>query len=404
MVIIKLLCKKIMSNVYEESLKLHEEHHGKITVNSKVEVKNKEDLSLAYSPGVAEPCRKIQENPADVYKYTSKGNMIAVITDGTAVLGLGDIGPEAALPVMEGKCVLFKEFAGVDAFPICLDTKDTEEIIKTVKLIAPSFGGINLEDISAPRCIEIERRLINELEIPVFHDDQHGTSVVVAAGLINSFKLLGKKFADVKAVVNGAGAAGSSIIKMLLALGIKNILAVDKPGILRRSEKESYDFSKKELAEITNYDDIQGDLDKAVENADVFIGVSVGNILTKEMVEKMNKDAIVFAMANPTPEIMPEIAKASGARIIGTGRSDYPNQINNVLVFPGLFKGALRSKAKKITESMKLAAAQGLAGLVKADELQYDYIIPNPFDERVAEAVAQAVEKVARKEEINRKD
>ncbi|MGF6907869.1 NAD(P)-dependent malic enzyme [Fusobacterium sp. PH5-44] len=393
-----------MSNVYEESLKFHEKHQGKITVNSKVVVSDKEDLSLAYSPGVAEPCRKIQENPSDVYKYTSKGHMVAVITDGTAVLGLGDIGPEAALPVMEGKCVLFKEFANVDAFPICLDTKDPDEIIKAIKLISPGFGGINLEDISAPRCIEIERRLINELDIPVFHDDQHGTSVVVAAGLINSFKLLGKKFSDAKAVVNGAGAAGSSIIKMLLSLGIKNILAVDKPGILRRSDKESYDFSKKELSELTNDEDIQGDLGKAIENADIFVGVSVGNILTKEMVEKMNKDAIIFAMANPTPEIMPEIAKAGGARVIGTGRSDYPNQINNVLVFPGLFKGALRSKARKITESMKLAAAHGLASLIKEDELRDDYIIPNPFDERVSEAVAQAVEKIALEEGICRKD
>jgi len=393
-----------MSNVYEESLKLHEKHQGKLVVNSKVQVKNKEDLSLAYSPGVAEPCRKIQENPSDVFKYTTKGNMVAVVTDGTAVLGLGDIGPEASLPVMEGKCVLFKEFAGVDAFPICLDTKDPEEIIKTVKLIAPGFGGINLEDISAPRCIEIERRLKEELDIPVFHDDQHGTSIVVAAGLINSFKLIDKKFEDVKAVVNGAGAAGSSIIKIMLALGIKNILAVDKPGILRRSDKESYDFSKKELAELTNHDDIKGDLSVAIENADIFVGVSVAGVLTKEMVAKMNKDAIVFAMANPTPEIMPEEALAGGARIVGTGRSDYPNQINNVLVFPGLFKGALRAKSTKITESMKLAAAKGLAGLIKEEELNDNYIIPNPFDERVAEAVAQAVEKVAISEGICRKE
>ena len=392
-----------MSNVYEESLKIHEKFQGKLVVNSKVEVKTKEDLSLAYSPGVAEPCRKIHENQELVFKYTTKGNMVAVVTDGSAVLGLGDIGPEAALPVMEGKCVLFKEFAGVDAFPICLDTKDTEEIIKAVKLISPGFGGINLEDISAPRCIEIERRLKNELDIPVFHDDQHGTSIVVAAGLINSFKLIGKKFEDVKAVVNGAGAAGSSVIKILIALGVKNILAVDKPGILRRSDKEAYDFSKKELAELTNFDDIEGDLEVAIENADIFVGVSVAGVLTKEMVNKMNKDAVVFAMANPTPEIMPEDALAGGARIVGTGRSDYPNQINNVLVFPGLFKGALRAKSKKITESMKLAAAHGLAEIIKEEELNDNYIIPGPFDERVAEAVAQAVEKVAMEQGICRK-
>lgn len=391
-----------MSNVYEKALELHEKKQGKISVVSKVEVKNREDLSLAYSPGVAEPCRRIAANKEDVYKYTAKGHMVAVITDGTAVLGLGDIGPEAALPVMEGKCVLFKEFGGVDAFPICLDTKDPEEIIRTVKLLAPGLGGINLEDISAPRCIEIETRLKNELDIPVFHDDQHGTAIVVVAGLINALKVVNKKVEDIKVVVNGAGAAGSSIIKLIKSLGAKNIIAVDRVGILTRDEKERYDFSKKELADITNPENIKGGLKEAIVGADVFIGVSAPNLLTQDMVKTMNSDAIVFAMANPVPEIMPEDALAAGAAIVGTGRSDYPNQINNVLVFPGLFKGALRAKAKKITEDMKLAAAYGLAGLLKDEELKKDYIIPDAFDPRVAEAVAQAVEKIAKEQGICR--
>lgn len=391
-----------MPTVYERALELHEKNKGKLSVVSKVAVKNKDDLSLAYSPGVAEPCRKIAVNKEDVYKYTSKGNLVAVITDGTAVLGLGDIGPEAALPVMEGKCVLFKEFAGVDAIPICLDTKDPEEIIRTAKLLAPGLGGINLEDISAPRCIEIETRLKEELDIPVFHDDQHGTAIVVAAGLINAFKFLGKKFSEAKVVVNGAGAAGSSIAKLIHKLGVTNLLVLDRPGILRRSEKDSYDFSKRELAELTNPDDIKGDLSVAIKDADVFVGVSVGNILTTEMVKTMNKDAIIFAMANPVPEIMPEDALAGGARIVGTGRSDYPNQINNVLVFPGLFKGALEAKSKKITEEMKLAAANGLASLLKEEELNENYIIPDAFDPRVADAVAAAVKKVAKEQGICR--
>lgn len=393
---------KIMPTVYERALELHEKNKGKLSIVSKVAVKNKDDLSLAYSPGVAEPCRKIAANKEDVYKYTSKGNLVAVITDGTAVLGLGDIGPEAALPVMEGKCVLFKEFAGVDAIPICLDTKNPEEIIRTAKLLAPGLGGINLEDISAPRCIEIETRLKEELDIPVFHDDQHGTAIVVAAGLINAFKFLGKKFSEAKVVVNGAGAAGSSIAKLIHKLGVTNLLVLDKPGILRRSEKDSYDFSKRELAELTNPDDIKGDLSVAIKDADVFVGVSVGNILTTEMVKTMNKDAVIFAMANPTPEIMPEDALAGGARIVGTGRSDYPNQINNVLVFPGLFKGALEAKSKKITEEMKLAAANGLASLIKEEELNEKYIIPDAFDPRVADAVAAAVKKVAKEQGICR--
>lgn len=391
-----------MPTVYERALELHEKNKGKLSIVSKVAVKNKDDLSLAYSPGVAEPCRKIAANKEDVYKYTAKGNLVAVITDGTAVLGLGDIGPEAALPVMEGKCVLFKEFAGVDAIPICLDTKDPEEIIRTVKLLAPGLGGINLEDISAPRCIEIETRLKEELDIPVFHDDQHGTAIVVAAGLINAFKFLGKKFSEAKVVVNGAGAAGSSITKLIHKLGVTNLLVLDKPGILRRSEKDSYDFSKRELAELTNPDDIKGDLSVAIKDADVFVGVSIGNILTTEMVKTMNKDAVIFAMANPTPEIMPEDALAGGARIVGTGRSDYPNQINNVLVFPGLFKGALEAKSKKITEEMKLAAANGLASLIKEEELNENYIIPDAFDPRVADAVAAAVKKVAKEQGICR--
>ena len=391
-----------MPTVYERALELHEKNKGKLSIVSKVAVKNKDDLSLAYSPGVAEPCRKIAANKEDVYKYTSKGNLVAVITDGTAVLGLGDIGPEAALPVMEGKCVLFKEFAGVDAIPICLDTKDPEEIIRTAKLLAPGLGGINLEDISAPRCIEIETRLKEELDIPVFHDDQHGTAIVVAAGLINAFKFLGKKFSEAKVVVNGAGAAGSSIAKLIHKLGVTNLLVLDRPGILRRSEKDYYDFSKRELAELTNPDDIKGDLSVAIKDADVFVGVSVGNILTTEMVKTMNKDAIIFAMANPVPEIMPEDALAGGARIVGTGRSDYPNQINNVLVFPGLFKGALEAKSKKITEEMKLAAANGLASLLKEEELNENYIIPDAFDPRVADAVAAAVKKVAKEQGICR--
>lgn len=391
-----------MTNVYERSLELHEKNKGKLSVVSKVKVGNREDLSLAYSPGVAEPCRKIASNKEDVYKYTAKGNLVAVVTDGTAVLGLGDIGPEAALPVMEGKCVLFKEFGDVDAIPICLDTKDTEEIIRTVKLIAPGLGGINLEDISAPRCIEIETRLKQELDIPVFHDDQHGTAIVVAAGLINALKVVNKKIEDIKVVVNGAGAAGSSIIKLVKKLGAKEIIAIDRVGILRRSDKDKYDFSKKELAEITNSKDIAGGLADAIVGADVFIGVSAPNVLSKDMVRSMNKDAIVFAMANPTPEIMPEEALEAGAAIVGTGRSDYPNQINNVLVFPGLFKGALRAKSKKITEEMKIAAAEGLASLIKDEELRKDYIIPDPFDKRVAEAVAIAVEKIAKEQGICR--
>ena len=389
-------------SVYEKSLELHEKNMGKIEVVSKVKVTNREELSLAYSPGVAEPCKKIAKNQEDVYKYTSKGNMVAVVTDGSAVLGLGNIGAKAALPVMEGKAVLFKEFAGVDAFPICLDTQDTEEIIKTVKLIAPGFGGINLEDISAPRCIEIEKRLKEELDIPVFHDDQHGTAIVVTAGLINAYKFLKKDIKNAKVVINGAGAAGSSICKLVNDLGVKEIIMVDKEGILNKKYIDKYDFSHKELALLTNPENIEGNLSDAVTEADIFIGVSAPNILTQEMIKKMGKDPVIFAMANPEPEIMPELAIEAGARIVGTGRSDYPNQVNNVLAFPGLFKGALRAKSKKITEEMKMAAAVAIADLLDENELREDYIIPDAFDKRVAEAVASAVEKIAKEQGICR--
>ena len=382
-------------SVFDESLKLHEKNKGKIEVIPKVKVENKDDLSLAYSPGVAEPCKRIAENKENVYKYTSKGNMIAVVTDGSAVLGLGNIGPEAALPVMEGKAILFKEFAGVDAFPICLDTQDTEEIIRTVKLLAPGLGGINLEDISAPRCIEIESRLKKELDIPVFHDDQHGTAIVVTAGLINAYRFLGKNLKDARVVVNGAGAAGSSICKMIKELGVSDIIAVDKTGILNRDDIKDYNELHKELAEITNINNKKGTLSDALEGSDIFIGVSAGNILKKDMVKKMNKDAVIFAMANPVPEIMPEDALEAGAVIVGTGRSDYPNQINNVLAFPGLFKGALEAKSKKITEDMKIEAAKAIAYILNDDDLKKDYIIPDVFDKRVVESVAEAVKKVA---------
>ncbi|ERT68294.1 NAD(P)-dependent malic enzyme [Cetobacterium somerae] len=384
--------------VYEKSLELHEKNKGKIEVISKVAVTSKEELSLAYSPGVAEPCRRIAENKADVYKYTSKGNMVAVISDGSAVLGLGNIGAEAALPVMEGKAILFKEFAGVNAFPICLDTQDTEEIIRTCKILAPSFGGINLEDISAPRCIEIETRLKEELDIPVFHDDQHGTAIVVTAGILNSYKLLKKDITKAKVVVCGAGAAGSSIIKMIKKLDVADILAIDIDGIIARDdENREYNFLTTELSEITNKENLKGGLKEAIKGADIFIGVSAPGLLKPEMVKEMNKDSVIFAMANPTPEIMPEEALAAGAKIVGTGRSDYPNQINNVLAFPGLFKGALESGAKKITEEMKFATSQAIANLITDEELSTEYVIPSPFDPRVAETVAKAISDLVKK-------
>jgi len=382
-------------NYFEESLKLHEKNAGKIEVTSKVKINTREDLSLAYTPGVAEPCRKIHENEENVYKYTSKGNIVAVVTDGTAVLGLGDIGPKAGLPVMEGKAILFKEFAGVDAFPICLDTKNVDEIVKAVKLIAPGFGGINLEDIAAPRCFEVEERLKKELDIPVFHDDQHGTAIVVLAGIINALKVVNKKIEDIKVVVNGAGSAGTAISKLLLSSGVKNLIACDKVGILYRGI-EDVDDAKKELAKITNPDNIKGNLADALVGADVFIGVSAPGIVSKDMVSSMNKDSILFAMANPTPEIMPDEAKAAGARVVGTGRSDYPNQVNNVLAFPGIFRGALDVRAKEINEEMKIAAAYAIASMVKEEDLNENNVIPNALDRTVAANVAEAIKKAAR--------
>ncbi len=383
-------------NLSEKALELHKENKGKLEVVGTVRVTNREELSLAYTPGVAEPCKKIHEKKEDVYKYTRKGNMIAVVTDGTAVLGLGDIGPEAGLPVMEGKAVLFKEFAGVDAFPICLDTKDVDEIVNTVKMISPGFGGINLEDISAPRCFEIENRLKKELDIPVFHDDQHGTAVVVVAAMLNALKLVNKKIEDIHVVVNGAGAAGTACTKLLLAFGLKNVIMCNREGVIY-SGRPGMSPALSEMAEKTNFERKTGSLADVIDNADVFIGVSAPNCLTKEMVQKMNKDAIIFAMANPVPEIMPDEAKAGGARIIGTGRSDYPNQINNVLAFPGIFKGALSVRASEINDEMKVAAAQAIASLIPDEELNEDYIIPDPFDKRVAKAVANAVAEAAEK-------
>lgn len=382
-------------NYFEESLKLHEKNAGKINITSKVKVTTREDLSLAYTPGVAEPCRKIHESEENVYKYTSKGNLVAVVTDGTAVLGLGDIGPKAGLPVMEGKSILFKEFANVDAFPICLDTKNVDEIVKTVKLIAPGFGGINLEDIGAPRCFEVEEKLKKELDIPVFHDDQHGTAIVVLAGIINALKVVNKKIEDIKVVVNGSGAAGTAIAKLLLSSGVKNLIACDKVGILYRGI-ENVDDAKKELAKITNPENIKGSLADALAGADVFIGVSAPGIVSQAMVRSMNKDSILFAMANPTPEIMPEDAKAAGARVIGTGRSDFPNQVNNVLAFPGIFRGALDVRAKEINEEMKIAAAYAIASMIKEEDLSEDNVIPNALDRNVAANVAEAIKKAAR--------
>lgn len=385
-----------MSTIYEKSLQKHSEWKGKLEIKLKEPLNNKDDLSIAYTPGVAEPCKAISKDKNEVYNYTWKGNTIAVVTDGTAVLGLGDIGPEASLPVMEGKCILLKEFGDVNAVPICLDTKDTEEIIAICKAIAPTFGGINLEDISAPRCVEIERRLIEELDIPVFHDDQHGTAIVVTAALINSMKLVNKKPEELKVIVSGTGAAGSSIIRMLLKLGIKEIYGFNINGTIIKEDTNKYDFLTKELAEIVNPYSKRTTLAEEIVGSDVFIGVSAPKILTKEMVLSMNKNAIVFAMANPEPEITYEDAIDAGAYVVGTGRSDFPNQINNVLAFPGLFKGALECRAKKITEEMKMAAAIGIASLVTDKELRPDYVIPSPFDRRVAETVASEVKKVLR--------
>ena len=387
--------------VYEKSLELHEKHHGKVEVISKVKVENKADLAQAYSPGVAEPCREIHKNPENVFKYTAKGNLVAVVSDGTAVLGLGDIGPLAAMPVMEGKAILFKEFANVDAFPICLDTKDVDEIVETVKRLAPTFGGINLEDISAPRCFEIEARLKKELDIPVFHDDQHGTAIVVCAGLINALKVVKKDFKDIKIVINGAGSAGISICKLILQFGVGDVVLVDKAGALCPGE-EWMNPAQKQMAEITNKDKQRGNLTEIIKGKDVFIGVSAPNLVTPEMVSTMATDPIVFAMANPTPEIMPDLAKQGGARVVATGRSDFPNQINNVLVFPGIFRGALDVRATEITEEMKLAASRAIASLITEEELNEDYIIPSPFDKRVCACVAEEVGRVAREQGIAR--
>lgn len=376
----------------EKALLLHEQWRGKLNTTAKCPVSTREDLSVAYTPGVAEPCKVIAQDPLAAYRYTIKSNTVAVISDGSAVLGLGNIGPLAAMPVMEGKCVLFKEFAGINAFPICLDTQDTEEIIQTIQHIAPVFGGINLEDISAPRCFEIEERLKGLLDIPVFHDDQHGTAIVVLAGLINSLRLIKKEPSTCRVVINGAGSAGIAISKLLLAYGFKDLILCDKSGILTKGSKD-LNWMQKEIASRTNFNQETGTLADALNHADIFIGVSAKNIVTKEMVATMNPDAILFAMANPDPEILPELAKSAGARIIGTGRSDFPNQVNNVLAFPGIFHGALEGKAKKITEEMKLAAAKAIASLVSEKDLHEDSILPEPFDKRVCLAVSNAVRK-----------
>ena len=381
-------------NIYEEALKFHGELRGKLEIKSRVKVESKEDLSLAYTPGVAEPCRKIHENKELVNTYTRKWNTVAVVSDGTAVLGLGDIGPEAALPVMEGKSVLFKEFADVDAIPIVLNTKDVDEIVDTIVRISPTFGGINLEDISGPRCFEIERRLQEKLDIPVFHDDQHGTAIVVLSALINALKVIKKDKKDIKIIVNGAGAAGCAITKLLLSWGAGNIVMVNINGVIHRDMEHESEIHR-ELSEVTNKYNEKGHLKDVIKGADVFIGVSASNVLTTEMVETMNKDAIVFAMANPVPEIFPEDAIKGGARIVGTGRSDFNNQINNVLAFPGMFRGALDAGAKKITEEMKLAAAYAIADSVKDEELCEEYIMPRAFDRDVQIKVAEEVKKAA---------
>ena len=369
---------------------MHEKWNGKLETVSKTPVKTREDLAIAYTPGVAEPCKVIAKDKEAAYKYTMKANTVAVVSDGSAVLGLGNIGPYAAMPVMEGKAVLFKEFGNVNAVPICLDTQDTEEIIKTVTYLAPGFGGINLEDISAPRCFEIEERLKEILDIPVFHDDQHGTAIVVLAGVINALKVVGKKKEDCRVVVNGAGSAGVAITKLLLTYGFPNIIMCDKVGIVSK-DTEGLNWMQKKMTEVTNLNNETGSLADALKGADIFIGVSAPNIVTPEMVASMNRDSILFAMANPVPEIMPDVAKAAGARVVGTGRSDFPNQVNNVVAFPGIFKGALEGRATQITEEMKLAAAEAIAGLVPADKLSDDNIMPEAFDPQVAEVVADAV-------------
>ena len=385
-------------DVKEKSLKLHEDLRGKIEVVSKKEVKTSEDLSLLYTPGVAEPCVKIHENEDNVYKYTAKKNLVGVVSDGSAVLGLGNIGAKASIPVMEGKAILFKEFGDVDAFPICIDSNDVEDIVKTVKLISPVFGGINLEDISAPRCVEVEERLKEELDIPVFHDDQHGTAIVVGAGIINSLKIVNKDIDKIKIVVNGDGSAGYAITKMLINLGAKNVIVCGINGVVKEDENNNY--VQKELSKITNPNKEDGTLRDVIKNADVFIGVSKGNLVDKEMVESMNDDAVIFAMANPTPEIMPDVAKSGGARVVGTGRSDFENQVNNVLAFPGIFRGALDAYATKISEGMKVSATHAIADFVKKEDLNEHNILPSALDKEVAKVVAKAVYDEAVKENI----
>lgn len=377
-------------SIDEKAIFLHKQWNGKIETCAKAPVKSREDLSIAYTPGVAAPCRIIAEDKDAAYTYTLKANTVAVVSDGSAVLGLGNIGPEAAMPVMEGKCVLFKEFGGVNAFPICLSTQDTDEIIAAVKAIAPTFGGINLEDISAPRCFEIEERLKKELQIPVFHDDQHGTAIVVLAGIINGLKVVGKEKEDCRVVVNGAGSAGIAITKLLLRYGFKHVMMCDREGIIGK-DYPGLNWMQKQMTEVTNLENRTGSLADALVGADIFVGVSAPNIVSAEMVSSMNRDAIIFAMANPTPEIMPDVAKAAGAKVVGTGRSDFPNQVNNVIAFPGIFKGALEGRATQITEEMKLAAANALANLVDSEQLSENFILPEAFDPRVAQVVSQAV-------------
>ncbi|WP_413307489.1 malic enzyme-like NAD(P)-binding protein [Bacillus sp. 1P10SD] len=392
-----------MRNLRDLSLELHKQSQGKINVNVKVPVENAHDLSLAYSPGVAEPCKEIYHSPEKVYDYTIKGNLVAVVSDGSAVLGLGNIGPGAAMPVMEGKAALFKAFADVDAFPICLNTNDAEQIIQTVKLLEPTFGGINLEDISAPNCFIIEERLKKEMNIPVFHDDQHGTAIVTAAGLINALKVVDKRLEDTRVVVNGAGAAGIAITKLLMSMGVCDIILCDTKGSIYKGRQVGMNSMKDSIAEVTNKGKLQGPLHEVIKGADVFIGVSVAGAVTQEMVMSMNQDAIIFAMANPVPEIMPEEAIEAGAAVVGTGRSDLPNQVNNVLAFPGIFKGALKVHASEINEEMKLAAVYAIANLISFEELSHEYVIPHAFDNRVAEAVTIAVAEAAIKSGVARK-
>lgn len=391
----------VIINIYEEALKYHEELKGKFEITSRCRISSEKDLSLAYTPGVAEPCKKIYEDPDNAYLYTRKWNTVAVISDGSAVLGLGNIGPLASLPVMEGKSILFKEFANVDAFPIVLDTNDVDEIVNTIINISPTIGGINLEDISAPRCFEIEQRLKEKLNIPVFHDDQHGTAIVVLAGLINSLKLVNKNISNIKIVINGAGSAGTAICKLLISFGASNIVMCDKDGIIHK-DKYYENNSMNELASFTNKENLKGNLADALVNSDVFIGVSAPNLVTKEMALTMNKDSIIFAMANPIPEIFPDVAKEAGVKIIGTGRSDFPNQVNNVLAFPGIFKGSLDVRACDINEDMKIAAAHAIANSVDENHLNFDFILPKAFDLRVQKAVAEAVKNAAIKSGVSR--